>query len=215
MKVVNPFYLLGMLLLSFCLGDFNPETIKMGQYKSYVNDPVLYNRKGVLTDLTPTLSINIDVSQHLLHLAQPVGHDVVVGLALYPHFTDGFKRTAGALRYFGYDGHIIFGVRKNIEKSEFNYLRKLNVTMYGVEPTECDSIAIGSNDSSVVRGKCSSDIKDLKLEWGRFEMARRWILVCETCTGWILLFDTRDTFFQGHPVSGICVYDDIDDMANL
>ena len=34
----------------------------------------------------------------------------------------------------------------------------------------------------------------------RFELARQWLQACQTCTGWSMVMDTRDSFFQADPL---------------
>lgn len=198
-KYLIMFYLPTICLMNciICFSTrFTPDAIKLN-IMNYENDPIYYNEN--ILNLKRNTTYNLSPS--LIHDGNPLGRDVVVGLALYQNFLNGFKRLVGSLRYFGYDGHIILGVRHSIGLHELNYLKMMNVTLYGIQNCECDEIAFSKVDKSLIRGKCSTDITNLKLEWGRFEMARRWIEDCEKCTGWNLLLDTRDTFFQDHPVS--------------
>ena len=77
------------------------------------------------------------------------------------------------------------------------------VTYYAVETTNCTSAILPQNyspqTSNTVRAKCSRGLEHFKLEWGRYEMARRWLKACDTCTGWSMVIDTRDIFFQADP----------------
>ena len=136
-----------------------------------------------------------------MNQAEVRGRNAVIGLALYHNFFSGFSRLVGSLRHYGYDGHIILGVNPQLPLEELEFLKRNKVTLYGVEASECDSSALnGRQERGMIRGKCSKDIPNLKLEWGRYEMARRWLTECETCTGWSMIVDTRDIFFQADPV---------------
>jgi hypothetical protein len=128
-----------------------------------------------------------------------------MGLAAYPRNSMGiFVRLVGSLRNTGYDGHIILGVHKDISQGEQDYLQKMDVTQYVVEFAPCDaSLATEAGGNNVVRGHCSKGLEKLKLEWGRFEMCRQWLTACHECTGWALVMDTRDAFFQRHPFSSL------------
>jgi len=41
------------------------------------------------------------------------------------------------------------------------------------------------------------------VEWGRFELCRQWLASCTECTGWTLVMDTRDIFFQMNPFASL------------
>lgn len=111
----------------------------------------------------------------------------------------------GSLRINGYDGHIIVGVNKDIPKEEREYLDKMGVTYYAVETSNCSEAILNKDEdtSNTVRSVCSEGLTDLKLEWGRYEMARRWLYACKTCTGWSMVIDTRDIFFQRDPFTSL------------
>jgi len=107
----------------------------------------------------------------------------------------------GSLRNNGYDGHIIVGVNPAIPEEERNYLDRMGVTYYAIEVADCSASILNgvSSTGNAVRAKCSRGLEDMKLEWGRYEMARRWLKACESCTGWSMVIDTRDIFFQADP----------------
>ena len=174
---------------------FTPDVLKADTYKNYLNYPVLapnnYNIEITRTEAPDTI----------LHQSYPTGKDAIIGVAMFKNFLNGFKRFVGSLRYFGYDGHIILGVHSSLSNAEYVYLKQMNVTLYGITISNCDSIANSESVPGIIRGKCTKDIPHMKLEWSRFEMARRWLLHCASCTGWVLVMDTRDAFFQQHPVS--------------
>lgn len=197
---------------------FAPEEFRAGRHDNYVNLP------NVSIDLNQNIIIkNLMLkpvpppSENLLH--QPARrtpsdssgskHNAIVGLASYPKFLPGWKMLVGSLRNNGYDGHIIVGVNPAIPTVEREYLDAMNVTYYAIEIANCSaSILDGQSDSvtnneNAVRAKCSSGLEDLKLEWGRFEMARRWLHACESCTGWSMVIDTRDIFFQSDPFASL------------
>jgi hypothetical protein len=75
------------------------------------------------------------------------------------------------------------------------------VTYYAVATVNCSSSILQGVEETgnAVRAKCSRGLENLKLEWGRYEMARRWLRACDTCTAWSMVIDTRDIFFQANP----------------
>jgi len=101
------------------------------------------------------------------------------------------------------------GVNPAIPQRERDYLDKMGVTYYAVETANCSASILddngggGVNAQHTVRAKCSRGLEDLKLEWGRYEMARRWLWDCASCTGWSMVVDTRDIFFQADPFASL------------
>jgi len=194
---------------------FTPDEFQSGNIDRYINLP--------LTPPNPRRDVEIDQltaahvprpAERLLHVAPtPPGNNVVLGLASYPTFMVGWTRLVGSLRNSGYDGHIIMGVNPDIPQMERDYLDKMGVTYYAIDVVNCTTTTVSSAASSTttatdgettkntVRAKCSRGLRDLKLEWGRYEMARRWLYHCSTCTGWAMVLDTRDVFFQSNPFS--------------
>ena len=171
---------------------------------NYMNDPV-----QILNDVEINLK---DASMRKLplfdppiHRANPPGKDAVIGLAAFKNFQNGFRRLIGSLRSTLYDGHIILGVHKDISKVEIDFLKRMDVTIYIIEFVECDKKILENNEQvkGIIRGKCSIGLENLKLEWGRYEMARQWLYDCINCTGWNLIMDTRDLFFQENPFYGL------------
>lgn len=79
------------------------------------------------------------------------------------------------------------------------------VTYYAVETVNCSASILNgvSQTGNSVRAKCSRGLENLKLEWGRYEMARRWLRACDTCTSWSMVIDTRDIFFQSDPFASL------------
>eukprot|EP00550_Attheya_septentrionalis_P008913 CAMPEP_0198288646 /NCGR_PEP_ID=MMETSP1449-20131203/7081_1 /TAXON_ID=420275 /ORGANISM="Attheya septentrionalis, Strain CCMP2084" /LENGTH=477 /DNA_ID=CAMNT_0043986827 /DNA_START=31 /DNA_END=1461 /DNA_ORIENTATION=+ len=185
---------------------FTPEEFIAGRHDKYVNLPVLPESttyKEVQNSVAKAIARPVGKPHGLMHLANPPGNDVVMGLAAYPTAMGILKKLVGSLRSAsgGYDGHIILGVHSQIPLEEQEYLKKMDVTFYAVEFVSCDeSIQVkGNNEKNVVRGLCAKGLEKLKLEWSRFEMCRQWLHACKTCTGWALVLDTRDVFFQANP----------------
>lgn len=105
------------------------------------------------------MKLSIPSSIGLLHQAHPPGENAIIGLAAYKTFKAGFIRLVGSLRYSNYTGQIILGVHPQIPLDEIAYLKRMDVTMYTVEPVECDKSISPSNADGPVRGvvraKCS------------------------------------------------------------
>jgi hypothetical protein len=187
---------------------FTPDAFRKGRHDEYVNLPVFprgVTRKAIDAAVQQAMKLPVDPPLGLLHQGTPSGNDVIMGLAAYPNNSLGiFRKLVGSLRNTGYDGHIILGVHKDISQQEQDYLKQMDVTQYVVEFAACDA-SLGPKDDGnyVVRGHCSKGLEKLKLEWGRFEMCRQWLKACKECTGWSLIMDTRDAFFQRHPFSGL------------
>ena len=55
---------------------------------------------------------------------------------------------------------------------------------------------------AVVATPARRSYEDLKLEWGRYQMWLTWLEWCTECTGWTLVSDARDVFFQRSPFAG-------------
>ena len=184
---------------------FTPEEFQAGHLDKYINlpnqpiDPTTDERVRTLMEQSVPLP-----AETLVHQAPiPPSPNAIVGLASYPQFMEGWRKLVGSLRFNGYHGHIIVGVHPNIPEEEREYLNKMGVTYYAVETSNCSKSILNEekeeDTSNKVRSVCSRGLTDLKLEWGRYEMARRWIHACESCTGWSMVIDTRDIFFQSDP----------------
>ena len=175
-----------------------------GKFDSYANPPVVEWNSALAEQVRKALALPVDKPYGLRHEAHPPGHDAVMGLAAYPRNMETFRLLVGSLRHSGYDGHIILGVHKDIPPDEEEYLKQMDVTYYTVEFIDCDkSIMDAGQGGGNIRGKCSTGLEKLKLEWGRFEMCRQWLHACKECTGWTMVMDTRDIFFQGHPFASL------------
>ena len=202
---------------------FTPEEFRAGRYDNYVNlpnvpidpdqDTIIHNLMHVLVPPPSETLLHQPITNNDGRLPPPGGashNNAIVGLASYPSFLPGWKKLVGSLRNNGYDGHIIVGVNPAIPMNEREYLDAMNVTYYAVEIANCSAFILDgfsdndiANNNNAVRAKCSSGLEDLKLEWGRYEMARRWLHACETCTGWSMVIDTRDIFFQQDPFASL------------
>ena len=139
----------------------------------------------------------------LMHKANPPGSNAIAGLAAYPENMKTWVRVVGGLRQAGYEGHIIFGVHKDIPDAEQEYLKEMDVTYYSVNIVPCHKSVLAGATKNAVRGKCAQGLEKLNLEWARYEMARQWLYHCEACTGWSLVMDTRDIFFQADPFASL------------
>ena len=188
---------------------FTPEEFQLGHYEKYVNLPNVPIDHSKMNDVVQRIMDQPvpSPSEKLLHEApKPPSSNAIVGLASYPKFMNGWRKLVGSLRTNGYEGHIILGVNPNIPKDERNYLDKMGVTYYAIELANCTSSileGITSTTNNEVRAKCSVGLETLKLEWGRYEMARRWLHSCTSCTGWNMVIDTRDIFFQSDPFQSL------------
>jgi len=190
---------------------FTPDEFRAGRIENYINLPTMYNpdRNNIVQELMEQPVP--EPTEILLHKAPtPPSGNAILGLASYPKFKDGWMKLVGSLRTNGYEGHIIVGVHPEIPQDERDYLDKMGVTYYAVETVNCsEAILKGvSQTGNRVRAKCSRGLENLKLEWGRYEMARRWLRACDTCTGWSMVIDTRDIFFQQDPFASL---EDADD----
>lgn len=214
-----------LLLVLSARGDFTPEvlatidssnntgTTNLGKaYLDYRNDPLEYIPASKAR-FAKAMQLEAAAATDLLYEA-PLSHlgstNAVVGLASYPYFFSGFQRLVGSLRASNYSGHIILGVSDMISTAEFEYLKSMHVTLYTVTIADCDEAVFGTTATKksggksvagqLMRGKCTRGLEHLKVEMGRFELARQWLQACATCTGWSLVLDTRDTFFQSDPL---------------
>ena len=171
---------------------------------TYTNDPVII-QDDVVINMNNAMMRKIPSPDPPLHRASPPGRDAVIGLAAFKSFSNGFRRLIGSLRSTLYDGHILLGVHKEISASEIDFLKRMDVTIYIVDFVDCDKSILedGEQTKGAIRGKCSKGLETLKLEWGRYEMARQWLADCDDCTGWNIVMDTRDLFFQDHPFRGL------------
>ena len=181
---------------------FTPEKLGFDNYLEYLNTPLSDNSEIHV----PAAEVNDYVLEVAMTTGSPPGNDAILGIALYRNYMRGFKRVVGSLRHFGYNGHIILGVHPAISSAELEYLRSRQVTAYAVNVSTCNMIATEKGKPpSLMRGKCTEELPNLKVEWGRFELARRWLRACNQCTGWNMVIDVRDIYFQDHPVSGFLV----------
>lgn len=185
---------------------FTPEHVLNGRLDDYVSLPVIDDNvtyENIQERVKNAIARKVGEPFGLLHQGTPPGHDAVMGLATY-HEDDVevFRKLVGSLRTAGFDGHIILGVTPSITNTVQSYLIKMDVTFYGVEKVPCDK-SITDGGEGGVRNTCAKGVENLTVEKGRFEMSRQWLHACKACTGWVLLMDTRDIFFQRPPFTGI------------
>mmetsp|Transcript_7581 Transcript_7581/g.11578 ORF Transcript_7581/g.11578 Transcript_7581/m.11578 type:complete len:541 (-) Transcript_7581:147-1769(-) len=107
-----------------------------------------------------------------------------------------FEQFVGTLRATGYQGHIILGVAPDPASNIVDYFQKMNVIWKEVPISTGDSCTYPDFGE-----KCVAAYPDYKLSWGRFPLARDWLLECEECTGGVMLTDSRDAYFQTDPFS--------------
>ena len=209
--------LLALAYLLIVSGDFNPGVFDSKAdpqaIYQYVNDPVVVNATRVVQALP-------DPSHPggLLHQPPPqLSGNTVVGLATYSFFMSGFQRLVGSLRVAAnFTGNIILGVSPDISTAELGYLKSMDVTLYTIEVSDCDSRFYGPGVSSsrkkdkdkrvgggLMRGRCVKGLEHLKIEMARFELARQWLHACPNCDGWALVMDTRDVIFQSDPLAAL------------
>ena len=185
---------------------FTPQHVLNGRLDDYVSLPVFDDNvtyENIKERVNNAIARTVGEPFGLMHQGTPPGHDAVMGLATY-HEDDVevFRKLVGSLRTAGFDGHIILGVTPSITNTVQSYLIKMDVTFYGVEKVPCDK-SITDGGEGGVRNTCAKGVENLTVEKGRFEMSRQWLHACKACTGWVLLMDTRDIFFQRPPFTGI------------
>uniref|UniRef100_A0A7S4S646 Uncharacterized protein n=2 Tax=Ditylum brightwellii TaxID=49249 RepID=A0A7S4S646_9STRA len=124
---------------------------------------------------------------------------VVIGLAA-GYGVHVYQQFVGSLRATGYNGHIILGIASDPPSDVTDYLQKQNVITHPVEIGTCTYFNYTTVDGIPSTDQvCSTDYPDYKIQWGRFPMARDWLLQCEECTDGVMLTDTRDAYFQSDP----------------
>eukprot|EP01064_Diplonema_japonicum_P035234 TRINITY_DN7564_c0_g1_i1.p1 TRINITY_DN7564_c0_g1~~TRINITY_DN7564_c0_g1_i1.p1 ORF type:complete len:515 (+),score=87.47 TRINITY_DN7564_c0_g1_i1:143-1687(+) len=150
---------------------------------------------------------------------EPWNHpdDVVMGLARYEHdfsaspsWPDAMKMFVGTLRHVGYKGRIVMFVHPLMTSDSppanllatKKYLLSKNVEIIGVETAPCQFPFKPVDIHQEIRKLCSADYPMLQLEWARFAIGRDWLKKNPT-TGWSLMTDVRDTFFQRTPFADL------------
>lgn len=124
---------------------------------------------------------------------------VVIGLAS-GYNLDVYKRFVGSLRATGFNGHIILGISSDPPQDVTDYLQQQNVTTKPVDIGRCTYYnATMENGKPLLNQKCATSYPQYKIQWGRFPMAKDWLLDCEECTNGVMLTDTRDAYFQSDP----------------
>lgn len=185
---------------------FTPQHVLDGRQNYYISLPVLDENvtyEKIQDRVRKSIARKVDEPHGLMHQGAPPGRDAVMGLATYPEDdVEVFRKLVGSLRTAGFDGHIILGVTPSISDRVKSYLIKMDVTFYGIEKVPCDK-SITDGGEGGVRNTCAKGVEYLTVEKGRFEMSRQWLHACKACTGWNLLMDTRDIFFQLPPFTGM------------
>ena len=186
---------------------FTPDNVLNGKLDRYVSLPVFDDNvtyENIQERVQKSIARKVDLPFGLMHQGMPPGKDAVMGLATYgDDDVEVFRKLVGSLRTSGFDGHIILGVTPSIKDNVKSYLMKMDVTFYGIEKVTCDKSITDGEDGTNVRNTCAKGTDNLTIEKGRFEMSRQWLHACKECTGWVLLMDTRDIFFQQPPFTGM------------
>ena len=105
---------------------FTPDEFRAGRIENYINLPTVYNpgRDKIVQELMERPVP--EPTETLLHKAPtPPSGNVILGLASYPTFKDGWLKLVGSLRTNGYEGHVIVGVHPEIPQDERDYLDKM------------------------------------------------------------------------------------------
>lgn len=181
---------------------FNPEEFRVGDRSKYVNFPLQKSDKSKI----PTNEAPKPID--LMFEGRYSGNDVVVSIIHNGGlFEQRYKRLIASLRATGYAGNIILGIQPNVPEKALKILKDSNVTVYTVTPSKCQSPIDKYKDNHGKPLKCFKSVEKLPVEWGKYELARRWIEECKTCTGRVLLaLDGKTTFFQSNPFANLDVY---------
>ena len=127
-----------------------------------------------------------------------------------------------SLRKTGYQGHVIFGVSSDIDKSLLDQLLHYGVTPKFMTFANCTYEPLFASLEEEKRelkrlalSTCMEPYLDVKARWAKFPLGRDWLLECPTCTGPVMITDVRDVFFQRDPfgpgtpeVVGLQVYEE-------
>ena len=146
-------------------------------------------------------------------------NDVVMGLVRYDH--DGsaqppwsvtLRMFVGTLRHTGYIGRIVLFVHPifvhktneltSANKQTLEYLLSHNVELVAVEGRPCELPFKTEATTMEIRKLCTTEYPQLQLEWARFALARDW-LKNNPNTGWALITDVRDAYFQRPPFADL------------
>eukprot|EP01059_Diplonema_ambulator_P023202 TRINITY_DN3860_c0_g1_i3.p1 TRINITY_DN3860_c0_g1~~TRINITY_DN3860_c0_g1_i3.p1 ORF type:complete len:430 (+),score=108.31 TRINITY_DN3860_c0_g1_i3:392-1681(+) len=135
-------------------------------------------------------------------LQQPPQHDSMA----FPVWPDVIRMFVGTLRHTGFKGRIVFFVHPKMlsDRPPHNlhtmkeYLLSKGVELLPVEATTCQLPFKPVDIHQEIRKLCAGEYTMLQLEWARFALARDW-LKKNPDTGWALITDVRDTYFQRSP----------------
>ena len=140
-------------------------------------------------------------------------YDVVMGLARYPGAGSSreIKVFVDTLRGAGYVGRIVLFVHPElagnatvVQKVQAfrEYLLNNDVELIGVETLPCVFGFKTDEKAMDIRKSCPTNYPTLPLEYARFAQARDWLKENKE-TGWALITDVRDTYFQRPPFADL------------
>eukprot|EP01061_Rhynchopus_euleeides_P017430 TRINITY_DN2898_c1_g6_i1.p1 TRINITY_DN2898_c1_g6~~TRINITY_DN2898_c1_g6_i1.p1 ORF type:complete len:395 (+),score=142.10 TRINITY_DN2898_c1_g6_i1:68-1186(+) len=139
-------------------------------------------------------------------------YDVVMGLARYPGTSSAHdvRIFVDTLRGSGYVGRIVLFVHPDLAGNGSShglpayreYLHANGVELIAVETAPCRFPFKGDEKTMEIRKQCPLKYPTLPLEYARFALARDWLQE-EKRTGWMLLTDVRDTYFQRPPFADL------------
>ena len=119
------------------------------------------------------------------------------------------KLFVGSLRSTGFAGNIILGVSSipPLDRRRSRYLRAHSVQTYPVNMTDCSTTDFPTlaKPSNGWKPRCTAAYPHLKMEWARFLLYRDWLMACSECTGWVLVTDYRDVYFQSDPFANYAI----------
>jgi hypothetical protein len=137
---------------------------------------------------------------------------------------DDLKRFVESLRATGYKGHIILGLKSNVDKNILNYMKRNRVTPKKLIFSNCTFEPFYTNETFMaekdMRNKigltvCIKKYPNIKQRWAKYALGRDWLQECKTCTGPVMITDVRDVYFQSNPfaleqaeVNGLQVFEE-------
>eukprot|EP00041_Stephanoeca_diplocostata_P029528 m.874652 g.874652 ORF g.874652 m.874652 type:complete len:400 (-) comp23576_c0_seq18:306-1505(-) len=132
---------------------------------------------------------------------------VVIGLAV-GYGMEEMELFIGSLRATGYPGKIIIGVASDVPVEVKDYLEEQRVETKVVKFGPCTFQNYTKKDGTLAekynkKQKCDIDHPDYKIQWGRFNLAAKWLQECADCTDGVMFTDVRDAFFQRDPFAAV------------
>jgi hypothetical protein len=150
-----------------------------------------------------------------------------MGMAI--NLGDEMKRFVNSLRATGYAGHIILGVRHDVDNVTLQYFKQNRVIPKLLEFSNCTYGSFYTEETLKKEGDirniiglsvCIKSYPDIKERWAKFPLGRDWLEECPTCTGPVLISDVRDAYFQRNPfgpdqpeVKGLQVFEEHPNMT--